>query len=90
MYIPDWVIIDPKEELVALVFAQHMPSDAVATSLPLFTLTDADEVTVELELASTLVWVRTTVGWKIAHEHNEAVDTESSKAVWTAVRRAAS
>jgi CubicO group peptidase (beta-lactamase class C family) len=27
-----WVIIDPKEDLVALVFAQHMPSDSDFTS----------------------------------------------------------
>ena len=27
-----WVIIDPKEDLVALIFAQHMPSDVDFTN----------------------------------------------------------
>jgi hypothetical protein len=45
---------------------------AVATSFPLYTWTDANDEEVELELRSTMVWVKTADGWKIAHEHNSS------------------
>jgi len=42
---------------------------AVATSFPLYTGTDANGETGELELRATMVYVKTADGWKIAHEH---------------------
>ena len=46
---------------------------AVVTSLPRFTLTFENGATAQLDLVSTLVWVRTADGWKIAHENNNAI-----------------
>ena len=46
---------------------------AIVTSLPRFTLTFKNGGTAQLDMVSTLVWVRTTEGWKIAHENNNAI-----------------
>jgi non-heme chloroperoxidase len=46
---------------------------AIVTALPHFSLTFEDGATSQLDLVSTLVWVRTAAGWKIAHENNNEV-----------------
>lgn len=43
---------------------------AIATSYPLFTFTDPNGEPAEREARMTLVYVRTSDGWKIAHEHS--------------------
>ena len=48
---------------------------AVATCTPLFSFTNAEDEAVKLEARSTMVWVKTVDGWKIAHEHNSPLDT---------------
>jgi ketosteroid isomerase-like protein len=49
---------------------------AVATSFPLYTWTDENGETGELERRATMVYVKTTDGWKIAHEHLSPPGTE--------------
>ena len=48
---------------------------AVATSVPLFVMTNASGETVKIEVRGTMVWVKTADGWKIAHEHNSPLDS---------------
>ena len=48
---------------------------AVATSFPLFAMTNASGEAVEFEVRATMVWVKTADGWKIAHEHNSPPNT---------------
>ena len=74
------------EEIAALSVLQNFAIDfrelkidvfgdvAVATSFPLYTWTDANDEKVELGVRSTMVWVKTAAGWKIAHEHNSSPD----------------
>ena len=51
---------------------------AVSTSFPLFTWTDESGERVEIEIRSTVVWVKTAHGWRMAHEHNTPLEQPSS------------
>jgi ketosteroid isomerase-like protein len=51
---------------------------AVSTSFPLFTWTDESGERVEIEIRSTVIWVKTAHGWKMAHEHNTPLEQPPS------------
>ena len=49
---------------------------AVATCYPHYILHYGDAEPVEFKTVSTLVWVRTGEGWKIAHEHHTTITAD--------------
>ena len=49
---------------------------AVATAFPIYTGTSADGQGIELEKRATMVYVKTSTGWKIAHEHLSVPEAE--------------